>query len=108
MRTNQRDFEHLHPFYPVPSQINVLTADAISLFVDLAGTAVEVCDLLLSRSVVTLKLMDVLKLRSSDTVELLFGGMGRLLMREDERVRIKRVAVAADTSLYGSCDEVWG
>ena len=72
MRTNQRDFEHLHPFYPLPSQINVLTitADVISLFVDLAETAVEVCDLLLSRSVATL--MDVLKLRSSDTVELLF------------------------------------
>ena len=49
-----------------------ITTDVISLFVDLAGTAVKVCDLLLSRSVVTLKLVDVLKLRSSDTVELLF------------------------------------
>lgn len=28
-------------------------------------------------------------------------------MRADERVRIKRVEVAADTSLYGSCDEAW-
>ena len=49
-----------------------MTTDVISVFVDLAGTAVEVCDLLLSRNVVTLKLMDVLNLRSSDAVELLF------------------------------------
>ena len=28
-------------------------------------------------------------------------------MRGDERVRIKRVEVAEDTSLYGSCDEAW-
>lgn len=49
-----------------------ITTDVISVFVDLAGTAVEVCDSLLSRSVVTLKLMDALKLRSFDTIELLF------------------------------------
>ena len=68
-RDTTRSYENIAKGYVI---VLTITTDVISLFVDLAGTAVKVCDLLLSRSVVTLKLVDVLKLRSSDTVELLF------------------------------------
>lgn len=77
----------------------------------MAGTDEEVCNLLFSRSVDALKLTDVLKLRSSDTADFLFEGIGRLLMREDKRMRMTLVstlvAVAVDITSYGICDEVW-
>ena len=81
-----------------------IATDVITFFRDVAGTAEDVCNLLFWRSVDALKLTGVLEFWSSDTAELLFCGMGRLLECEDERVKTK--LVSAEISLCGICDEV--